>query len=78
MEALGLGGMGGAGSTRARGGGGGSSYGLGVGYNAIQDLVQGGPAAIANNIPQIVEMVSKSPKLQKGLAGAAAFTTAST
>ena len=72
MEALGLGGMGSAGSTRARGGGGGSSYGLGVGYNAIQDLVQGGPAAIANNIPQIVEMVSKSPKLQKGLAGAAA------
>jgi hypothetical protein len=74
MEALGLGGAGGSGGTRARGGGGGSSYGLGVGYNAIQDLVQGGPAAIANNIPQIVEMVSKSPKLQKGLAGAAAFT----
>jgi hypothetical protein len=75
MEALGLGGAGGAGSTRARGGGGGSSYGLGVGYNAIQDLVQGGPAAIANNIPQIVEMVSKSPKLQKGLAGAAAVAS---
>ena len=74
MDALGLGGMGGTGSTRAKGGGGGSSYGLGVGYNAIQDLVQGGPAAIANNIPQIVDMVSKSPKLQKGLAGAAAFT----
>ena len=72
MDALGP--MGSAGSTRARGGGGGSSYGLGVGYNAVQDLVQGGPAAIANNIPQIVEMVSKSPKLQKGLAGAAAFT----
>ena len=75
MDALGLGGAGSVGGTRARGGGGGSSYGLGVGYNAIQDLVQGGPAAIANNIPQIVEMVSKSPKLQKGLAGAAAVAS---
>jgi len=73
MEALGLGGMGSAGSTRARGGGGGSSYGLGVGYNAIQDLVQGGPAAIANNIPQIIALVAKSPMLKVlGVAAAAA------
>jgi hypothetical protein len=71
MDALGP--MGGAKSGRAKGGGGGSSYGLGVGYNAIQDLVQGGPAAIANNIPQIIELVAKSPMLKVlGVAAAAA------
>ena len=71
MDALGP--MGGAKSGRARGGGGGSSYGLGVGYNAIQDLIQGGPAAIANNIPQIIELVAKSPMLKVlGVAAAAA------
>ena len=71
MEALGP--MGGGGGSRARGGGGGSSYGLGVYYNAIQDLVQGGPAAIANNIPQIIELVAKSPMLKVlGVAAAAA------
>lgn len=71
MEALGP--MGGVKSGRAKGGGGGSSYGLGVGYNAIQDLIQGGPAAIANNIPQIIELVAKSPMLKVlGVAAAAA------
>jgi hypothetical protein len=67
MEALGLGGAGGGKAGR------GSSYGLGVGYNAIQDLIQGGPAAIANNIPQIIELVAKSPMLKVlGVAAAAA------
>jgi hypothetical protein len=71
MDALGP--MGGVKGGRAKGGGGGSSYGLGVGYNAIQDLVQGGPAAIANNIPQIIELVAKSPMLKVlGVAAAAA------
>ena len=68
MEALGP--MGGAGGGKA---GRGNSYGLAVGYNAIQDLVQGGPAALANNIPQIIEMVAKSPMLKVlGVAAAAA------
>jgi len=39
------------------------AYGLGVGYNAIQDAVQGGPAAVANNVPQILELLGESPKL---------------
>jgi len=67
MDALGPGGMGGGKTGR------GNSYGLAVGYNAIQDLVQGGPAALANNIPQIIEMVAKSPMLKVlGVAAAAA------
>ena len=55
----------------------GNAYGLGVAYNAIQDLAQGGPAAIANNIPQIAELASKSPALKKagklGLIGAVGY-----
>jgi len=67
MDALGPGGMGGGKTGR------GNSYGLAVGYNAIQDLIQGGPAAIANNIPQIIELVAKSPMLKVlGVAAAAA------
>ena len=51
----------------------GYAYGAGVAYNAIQDLVQGGPSAIANNIPQIIELVAKSPMLKVlGVAAAAA------
>lgn len=51
----------------------GNAYGVGVAYNAIQDMVQGGPAAIANNIPQIIELVAKSPMLKVlGVAAAAA------
>jgi hypothetical protein len=50
-----------------------NAYGLGVAYNAVQDLVQGGPSAIANNIPQIIELVAKSPMLKVlGVAAAAA------
>lgn len=50
-----------------------NAYGFGVAYNAIQDLAQGGPAAIANNIPQIIELVAKSPMLKVlGVAAAAA------
>jgi len=75
MDALGP--MGGVKGGRAKGGGGGSSYGLGVGYNAVQDLVQGGPAAIANNIPQIVSLMAESPKLQKAAGAFAAIAAAS-
>ena len=42
-----------------------NAYGLGVAYNAVQDLAQGGVTAIANNVPQIVELASKSPALKK-------------
>lgn len=52
----------------------GSTGGLAIGYNAVQDLVQGGPMAIANNIPQIIDLVSKSPALK--LLGAAAVAAA--
>ena len=43
-----------------------NAYGLGVAYNAVQDIAQGGPSAIANNIPQIVELVAASPSLKTG------------
>jgi len=43
-----------------------NAYGLGVAYNAVQDIAQGGPSAIANNIPQIVELVGSSPSLKTG------------
>ena len=42
-----------------------NAYGLGVAYNAVQDLAQGGVTAVANNVPQIVELASKSPALKK-------------
>jgi len=51
-------------------------YGLGVAYNAVQDVMQGGLPAIANNIPQIIQLVAQSPALK--MLGAAAFAAAST
>ncbi len=61
MEAMG--GTSGIGGKPAAGGRGGA-YGLGVAYNFVQDAAQGGVAGIANNIPQIVELVAKSPALK--------------
>lgn len=62
----------GSGSGGASGGRGGA-YGLGVAYNFVQDAAQGGVAGIANNIPQVIEMVAKSPALKLVGAAAAAF-----
>lgn len=49
---------------------------LAVGYNFAQDFAQGGFAGIANNIPQMIEMITQSPAMK--MIGAAAITAAAT
>lgn len=82
MQGGGAGGrLGGPGSARTGGGlsGGGN---LAQGYNFVQDLVQGGPMAVANNIPWLVTAISqawKSPAVvaAAGLVGAGIAAAAS-
>lgn len=73
MAAMGGGRSGGGRTGGGRTGGGrNGGYALGVGYNAVQDVAQGGISAIANNVPQIIDLVANSSGIQKGVAGVAA------
>lgn len=72
MQGRGAGGRaGGQGDARTGGGlsGGGN---LAQGYNFVQDLVQGGPMAVANNIPWLVTAVAQAWKSPTVVAAAAA------
>ena len=68
--------MAGGGGGGGNGRGIGSAYGLSVGYNFAQDLAQGGIAGVANNIPQVIELVGNSPKLKSLLVAGAGVASA--
>ena len=82
-QAMSGGGKGDARGAQGKGGGGLSGGGnLAQGYNFVQDLVQGGPMAVANNIPWLVTAVAqawKSPLVvaAAGLVGSAVAAAAS-
>lgn len=72
-QAMSGGGKGDARGTLGKGGGGLSGGGnLAQGYNFVQDLVQGGPMAVANNIPWLVTAVAQAWKSPAVVAAAAA------